>query len=220
MNKNQQKYTAFMESVCKEFNRAEMLPALKEGFRAFCEAIDNSNSSGINAPTFDLHEFGVDEVQDFSKPGDSLDGLHTPPYTIDDLRETFDYLKKTGCDIQKITPTKYKMVAPDGIKSFLVITPYMRFHDPHIQFGRATPLETFNSVTGTFEPIMTNLGETKDDSYYNNTPEQRSILRKKDRDALPTRRMNSYRWDEDRVKYWENKHGKSVDRPYNIDDLI
>jgi len=38
MNANQKKYTAFMESVCKEFNCPEMLPALTAGFKAFCEA--------------------------------------------------------------------------------------------------------------------------------------------------------------------------------------
>ena len=216
MNTNQKKYTAFMESVCKEFNHPEMLPALNAGFKAFCEAVDTHVTDG---PLFDLHEFGVDEEQDFSTPGYSLDGLHTPPYTIDDLRDTFDYLKKTGCDIQKITPTKYQMVSSDGATSFLVITPYLRYHDQHSQFGRESPLETFNPDTGTFELQMTNLGETKDDSYYNNTPEQRSILRKNDRDALPERRMNSRRWDESRVKDWENEHGKTVNRPYSINDL-
>ena len=40
MNTNQKKYTAFMESVCKEFNCPEMLPALNAGFKAFCEAAD------------------------------------------------------------------------------------------------------------------------------------------------------------------------------------
>lgn len=38
MNTNQKKYTAFMESVCKEFNCPEMLPTLNAGFKAFCEA--------------------------------------------------------------------------------------------------------------------------------------------------------------------------------------
>ena len=38
MNANQKKYTAFMESVCKQFNHPEMLPALNAGFKAFCEA--------------------------------------------------------------------------------------------------------------------------------------------------------------------------------------
>ena len=40
MNTRQKKYTAFMESVCKEFNCPEMLPVLKDGFKAFCEAAD------------------------------------------------------------------------------------------------------------------------------------------------------------------------------------
>jgi hypothetical protein len=45
MNKTQQKYTAFMESVCKQFSCPEMLPALNAGFKAFCEASDYSPSS-------------------------------------------------------------------------------------------------------------------------------------------------------------------------------
>ena len=40
MNTNQKKYTAFMESVCKEFNCPEAIPALNAGFKAFCEAND------------------------------------------------------------------------------------------------------------------------------------------------------------------------------------
>lgn len=39
MNYTQKKvYTAFMESVCKEFKCMTALPALKEGFRALCES--------------------------------------------------------------------------------------------------------------------------------------------------------------------------------------
>lgn len=39
MNYNHKKiYTAFMESVCKKFNCMPALPALKEGFKALCEA--------------------------------------------------------------------------------------------------------------------------------------------------------------------------------------
>jgi hypothetical protein len=40
MNKIQQKYSAFMESVCTQFNCKQALPALKQGFKAFCEAVD------------------------------------------------------------------------------------------------------------------------------------------------------------------------------------
>ena len=39
MNYNQKKiYTAFMEGVCKKFKCMPALPALKEGFKALCEA--------------------------------------------------------------------------------------------------------------------------------------------------------------------------------------
>lgn len=37
MNTYQKSYTAFMESVCDKFNCPDALPALKEGFKAFCE---------------------------------------------------------------------------------------------------------------------------------------------------------------------------------------
>lgn len=40
MNKIQQKYNAFMESVCAQFNCKQALPALRQGFKAFCEAVD------------------------------------------------------------------------------------------------------------------------------------------------------------------------------------
>ena len=40
MNKIQQKYSAFMESVCTQFNCKQALPALKQGFKAFCESVD------------------------------------------------------------------------------------------------------------------------------------------------------------------------------------
>lgn len=37
MNTYQKSYTAFMESVCNKFNCPDALPALEEGFKAFCE---------------------------------------------------------------------------------------------------------------------------------------------------------------------------------------
>ena len=38
MNTYQKSYTAFMESVCKQFNCTDALPTLKEGFETLCEA--------------------------------------------------------------------------------------------------------------------------------------------------------------------------------------
>ncbi len=55
MNTNQQKYTAFMESVCKEFNCPEMLPALTAGFKAFCEAVDTDVTGALNYVTNELN---------------------------------------------------------------------------------------------------------------------------------------------------------------------
>lgn len=67
MNKTQQKYTAFMESVCKEFNCPEMLPALNAGFKAFCESTmveyDPFDIDAMVANATDA-EFGSDNTDD------------------------------------------------------------------------------------------------------------------------------------------------------------
>ena len=60
-------YTAFMESVCKEFNCMPALPALKEGFRALCEAVDGGNkvymyAQGWFESSTPLEELTADEV--------------------------------------------------------------------------------------------------------------------------------------------------------------
>ena len=68
MNTNQKKYTAFMESVCKQFNRPEMLPALKEGFRAFCEATESDEGTVTNGNS--------------DEPIDITDGYTTPTYKV------------------------------------------------------------------------------------------------------------------------------------------
>ena len=57
MNTKQKKYTAFMESVCKEFNCPEMFPALNAGFKAFCEAYDIDRFTGQGEETFEPTEF-------------------------------------------------------------------------------------------------------------------------------------------------------------------
>lgn len=47
MNAYQKTYAAFMESVCNKFNCREVLPALNEGFKAFCEATVRLREPGI-----------------------------------------------------------------------------------------------------------------------------------------------------------------------------
>ena len=67
MNKNQQKYTAFMESVCKEFNCPEVLPALNAGFKALCESTmveyDPFDIDAMAANATDA-EFGSDNTDE------------------------------------------------------------------------------------------------------------------------------------------------------------
>ena len=62
MNKNQQKYTAFMESVCKQFDHPEMLPALKEGFKAFCEAVSLTEGTGLGISYEDEKKSFIDPL--------------------------------------------------------------------------------------------------------------------------------------------------------------
>lgn len=64
MNIYQKEYTAFMESVCKQFNCCEALPALKEGFKALCESTyvdyepyDIDRFTGQGEETFEPAEF-------------------------------------------------------------------------------------------------------------------------------------------------------------------
>lgn len=41
MNNMQKQYAAFMESVCARYKCESALPSLREGFKAFCEAVDD-----------------------------------------------------------------------------------------------------------------------------------------------------------------------------------
>lgn len=49
MNTYQKSYAAFMESVCNQFNCRKALPALKEGFKAFCEATVQLGEPGVQS---------------------------------------------------------------------------------------------------------------------------------------------------------------------------
>lgn len=57
MNTYQKSYATFMESVCNQFNCREALPALKEGFKAFCEATVRLREHGVQ-PEF-LNKVGT-----------------------------------------------------------------------------------------------------------------------------------------------------------------
>ena len=76
MNKQQKTYTAFIESVCNKFNCPAMAPALKEGFQAFCEAIDNE---GINK----MLDNDADGALEFLHNVESILGYSLNPQLVD-----------------------------------------------------------------------------------------------------------------------------------------
>lgn len=67
MNTYQKSYAAFMESVCTQFNCRKALPALKEGFKAFCEATVRLREHGIQ-PEF-LNKVGTHIFEDLTSAG-------------------------------------------------------------------------------------------------------------------------------------------------------
>lgn len=98
MNKNQQKYTAFMESVCKQFNCPEMLPALNAGFKAFCEATDD-----IPQPNQPLdRKTLMDKYAGYTDLNQFLDALrhdfHVAPTTTLDSKENVLYIEVPGVE--------------------------------------------------------------------------------------------------------------------------
>lgn len=55
MATKQETYRAFMENVCNKFNCKEALPALTEGFKAFCEASALDDLKGTATLTRTIH---------------------------------------------------------------------------------------------------------------------------------------------------------------------
>lgn len=99
MNKNQHKYTAFMESVCKEFNCPEMLPALNAGFKAFCEAtvadLPTTLTRTVNGGTYQKH--GGEDTW-FSENGDT--------FGTDQVQRIHDNLQASGIQVKSTNPVK------------------------------------------------------------------------------------------------------------------
>lgn len=85
-------YTAFMESVCNEFNCMQALPALKEGFRALCEAVGGDNKGYVYAqgwfesstPLWELTAEEVSRQLKWTKvPDSSMDCMKNPKLDAD-----------------------------------------------------------------------------------------------------------------------------------------
>lgn len=58
MNEYQKQYTAFMESVCNQFNCPDAIPALRKGFEAFCEAQTMNEGTGYGL-SFEPEKFDL-----------------------------------------------------------------------------------------------------------------------------------------------------------------
>ena len=115
MNTNQKKYTAFMESVCKEFNCPEMLPALNAGFKAFCEA---SECQPVNLSD---DEFRVQLARTKPQETNLLQGLADISNGALSVREGSygPYLQPTDSDIHFYLETDKDFEHPEwGIKSY------------------------------------------------------------------------------------------------------
>lgn len=131
MNKNQQKYTAFMESVCKEYNCPEMLPALNAGFKAFCESAEDENGGPISEPMggtpnlgkicsyYEYHgELGILHVLNTNVP---LNELSKTKATYEEFSQKYPNKCKVTSNIQKyimvslkdeITDTEMQYINP------------------------------------------------------------------------------------------------------------
>ena len=98
-------YTAFMESVCKEFKCMPALPALKEGFKALCEA---EGSDGMMDEHQKYHEgdglyFASNnflsrkprEELDVNEIMNHLDTWYREPFRPDEFEKRIEYFKRT-----------------------------------------------------------------------------------------------------------------------------
>ena len=115
MNTNQKKYTAFMESVCKEFNCPEMIPALNAGFKAFCEA------SECQPANLSDDEFRVQLARTKPQEANLLQGLADISNGALSVQEGSygPYLQPTDSDIHFYLETDQDFEHPEwGIKSY------------------------------------------------------------------------------------------------------
>lgn len=166
MNTNQKSYSNFMESVCNQFNCLEALPALKEGFKVFCEAFDNRTGNlqrftgsvvYVDQANFStktpLAELSADEVEQYLddwKPLKSTDG------TAKDAFEAFK--RRQGGRIERV-------IVNNPNKCIWITS----FNDNGDGTYRAHAYGT---------KIMNKAGESVDDDYmWNLKPETRSLIR-------------------------------------------
>lgn len=94
----QKSYTVFMENVCNEFNCLKALPALKEGFKTFCEAI-SQDSIQPNAWPIEVSHWYYDKHSYVWKRTmyEQCSTMERAKYHADKI---INYLKKYNTDVK------------------------------------------------------------------------------------------------------------------------
>ena len=152
MNTYQKYYMAFMESVCKQFNCPEALPALTEGFKDLCEATAKDSFRPSSAPlkvismmeaVEDIPTDVKQKIADFA----NMYGIHFTEID-DDVRNTYyrDHESKEppnadyGLDIGvfddnwKLTPKGQRAIQYMKAMGFSHEVDYNKYGEPYLLF--------------------------------------------------------------------------------------
>lgn len=213
MNTYQKYYTAFMESVCKQFNCPDALPALTEGFYALCEATAKDSFRPSRAPLKVMEWYLSNYDQQWHRSAsDSVSSMNEVRRCIIDAKE--NVVDKCGPDNVQVSKfyqgdihgepnengdyycVTITGVSPKGENVQRVVTiQRTSYEDSHKQFGQPEMHTVYNSDIGDYVTYDDNCKPNKPDSYYNHSPEDRHKLRK----YVDTHRYNNYRgmgmWD-------------------------
>lgn len=167
-------YTAFMESVCKEFKCMPALPALKEGFKALCEA---EGSDGMMAEPQKYHEgdglyFASNnflskkprEELDVNEIMNHLDTWYREPFRPDEFEKRIESFKRTPN--QEVIVDEPNMIVrlssrskPNGYGDYSY----------NISALKVAPVDVDNEAASEFNKYL-GLGEDRDLSLNPKTP--------------------------------------------------
>ena len=143
MSTHQKEYTAFMESVCKQFKCMDALPALKEGFSALCETIQNENSRlfGESMRDEDLSLAKLGKICKYTETQDGTPVIYVMRKNVP-LSELSKY--KTEMDIAagKFPLSKIKT---SDIKKYTMISPEHEITDTDVQYVDYISFDTYGT---------------------------------------------------------------------------
>lgn len=193
MNTNQKKYTAFMESVCDKFNCTEMLPALTEGFKAFCEATSKDSFQPVEQP-LEISTWYIGKDDGEWGLSDQKRRSHTKAFKVAINHAADNFEPGTA----KVSPIykgdmhgepnengEYYCVKITGKLNSKYIEPEyyvtcrrVMYEDPNKQFGQDVLEDYYDDDWGKWRKrYKDNYKPNKPDSYYNHSPEDRHKLR-------------------------------------------